>query len=76
MVLIKEKYSESDTLKIWIIAEKKFPFHAFVEHKATGEIVEQAARSRGQAVELAMEEMKYRIRNKLLKGGKNEESGN
>ena len=74
MELLTEKYYEDATIKVWTVAEKKYPFHAFVEHKPTGDIVEQAASTRSQAIYLAQGEMKHRIKNNLLKGVVNEES--
>tara|TARA_B100000929_G_scaffold159882_1_gene126491 strand:- start:7 stop:237 length:231 start_codon:yes stop_codon:yes gene_type:complete len=76
MVLLTEKYSENETLKIWTVADKKYPFHAFIKYKPTGDIIEQAASTRSQAVYLAMDELKHRIKNNLLKGDKNEEFRN
>jgi hypothetical protein len=71
-----EQHYENDLIKIWTVQNKKYPYHAFCLHKPTGEIIEQAANSKTQAVCLVEEELSYRLNNNLFKGGENEKPGN
>ena len=53
--------SENDVYKISVVKDKKYPYHAFCTHKATGLVVEQASNQRTHAIHLAETEMKMRI---------------
>ena len=58
MELKRELVSENETTKMYIIREKKYPFHAICVHKETGMEVEQASNSKAHAIRHAQNEMK------------------
>ena len=65
MELKRELVSENETTKMYIIREKKYPFHAICVHKETGMEVEQASTDKGHAIRHAEREMKLRLEGKL-----------
>ena len=67
MELKRELVSENETTKMYIIREKKYPFHAICVHKETGMEVEQASTDKGRAIQLAQNEMKNILKEYKLK---------